>query len=265
MTYQDRLDDRRDRLEAAAAKAEAETDRRFKAATEGLPPMGQPILVGHHSEKRHRAAIKRSDVNMRKGSEAHDRAKDLRYRAAAVGTGGISADDEDAPAKIADRIAELTARQEKMKSRNAYWRKNATMVGCPGVSDAKAKLLDEDIPGRYSWARKPYPSYALSNNNANIRRLKLRLEVIEEETARREEPTPEPDRQDGFTFTEHPEENRAWIEFDRRPNKAVTKHLRMYGWKWSPTRTAWVRQLNDAARNSWKYYLAPEIPKLLEG
>ena len=265
MTYDDRLDDRRRRLEAAAAKAEAEAEGRFKSATDGLPPMGQPILVGHHSEKRHRAAIKRSDVNMRKGSEAHERGKDLRYRAAAVGTGGISADDENAPAKIVARIAELTARQAKMVARNAYWRKHKTMVGCPGVSEAKAQLLDADIPGRYSWERKPYPPYAISNNGANLRRLKLRLKDVERENATRELPTPEPDRREGFTFTEHPEENRAWVEFDRRPNRAVTKHLRMYGWKWSPTRSAWVRQLNDAARYSWEYYLAPDIPNLMEG
>jgi len=29
--------------------------------------------------------------------------------------------------------------------------------------------------------------------------------------------------------------------------------LRRYGWKWSPTRTAWVRMLNNAGRASAQY------------
>ena len=35
-----------------------------------LRQVTQPILVGHHSEKRHRAALDKVDTNMRKGIEA---------------------------------------------------------------------------------------------------------------------------------------------------------------------------------------------------
>lgn len=38
-------------------------------------PMGQPILVGHHSETRHRRALARSDANMRRALDENKRAE----------------------------------------------------------------------------------------------------------------------------------------------------------------------------------------------
>lgn len=52
-------------------------------AVSGIP-FGQPILVGHHSESRHRAALKRQDTRMRKSIEEDDRAKYWERRAGRV-------------------------------------------------------------------------------------------------------------------------------------------------------------------------------------
>lgn len=53
---------------------------RAMGAVEGIP-FGQPILVGHHSEKRHRAAIAKSDNAMRKSVEESDKASRLANKA----------------------------------------------------------------------------------------------------------------------------------------------------------------------------------------
>lgn len=79
--------------ERARAKAERynewsdNADKRSKeafdkamGAVEGIP-FGQPILVGHHSEKRHRAAIAKSDNAMRKSVEESDKASRLANKA----------------------------------------------------------------------------------------------------------------------------------------------------------------------------------------
>jgi hypothetical protein len=68
-SYEQRQVDRRQRLEDAARKANAEAARRLDTAHEigSHIPFGQPIMVGHHSEKRHRGDIERIDNNMRKG------------------------------------------------------------------------------------------------------------------------------------------------------------------------------------------------------
>lgn len=44
-------------------------------------PFGQPILVGHHSESRHRNALKRQDEKMRKSIEEDYKAKYWQQRA----------------------------------------------------------------------------------------------------------------------------------------------------------------------------------------
>ena len=60
--YEERLQARKERLEARAGTAAARSDaayNRSRKATEGIV-MGQPILVGHHSEGRHRRDLARS-------------------------------------------------------------------------------------------------------------------------------------------------------------------------------------------------------------
>ena len=85
---------RKAQLEAAADRAEDRANAAYGRAdmsesATGIP-FGQPILVGHHSEKRHRAAIARSDAAMRKSVDEGKKADALRSKAASVGTGGIA-------------------------------------------------------------------------------------------------------------------------------------------------------------------------------
>src|SRR5947207_1571026 len=67
-------------------------------------PFGQPILVGHHSEKRDRRFRARIDGKFRKGIALHKKAEDLKHRAASVGTAGISSDDPEAIEKLREKV-----------------------------------------------------------------------------------------------------------------------------------------------------------------
>lgn len=69
------------------------------------------------------------------------------------------------------------------KKVNAHYRKDGTMKGFEGISDEKAAEIDEAVKSDYSWITAPYAPYQLSNNNAEISRLKKRIESLE----RREE------------------------------------------------------------------------------
>lgn len=91
--------------------------------------------------------------------------------------GGISADDPDAVKKLNAKLEKLTKVQETMKAVNAYYRKNKTLDGYPeldgeAIEKLKARM---EIGGIQD---KPYPSWALSNNNAEIRRIKTRIQSL---------------------------------------------------------------------------------------
>lgn len=59
---------RADRLATAAANAEKKSNQHYEASQEGRDflRLGEPIKIGHHSEKRHRALIQRNHDRMKK-------------------------------------------------------------------------------------------------------------------------------------------------------------------------------------------------------
>jgi ferritin-like metal-binding protein YciE len=70
-TQIEKAENRIERFDSLIEKNNNESKANFKSASNMLAvlPMGQPILVGHHSEKRHRALIEKGDSVMRKGLE----------------------------------------------------------------------------------------------------------------------------------------------------------------------------------------------------
>lgn len=75
--------DKAERYETYAANAEARAESRSRAAESisSFIPFGQPILVGHHSERRYRRDIERIRNNVEKSIEESEKAKYLKGRA----------------------------------------------------------------------------------------------------------------------------------------------------------------------------------------
>lgn len=83
-----RLDDRKEALTAKAERLSAQSDaawQRSNQLVEHIPP-GQPILVGHHSERGHRRTLQRSWDLMGKSVQLGREAKETGHRAEAAGT-----------------------------------------------------------------------------------------------------------------------------------------------------------------------------------
>lgn len=119
----ERAEARRERYDARAEKAEAAGRARFRAADQiaSYIPPGQPILVGHHSERRHRRDVARIDNNMRRGIERMEAAKEYRYKAVAI---GHNLERQNRPDFIAQRIKEAEADIRKLErdgERNPVW------------------------------------------------------------------------------------------------------------------------------------------------
>ena len=71
------------RLQSAAGTATRESGKYWEAANEGKEflSLGEPIKVGHHSEKRHRALIERNWNRMGKSVEFSEKAQEAKSKA----------------------------------------------------------------------------------------------------------------------------------------------------------------------------------------
>ncbi len=74
---------RLEKLEGYAATADAKSTQAWEASHEGRDflSLGEPIKVGHHSERRHRALIERNHNRMAKSVDLSDKAEEYRARA----------------------------------------------------------------------------------------------------------------------------------------------------------------------------------------
>lgn len=237
--YEDRADAARHQADAIHAQA-----RKMAEAI----PFGQPILVGHHSESRDRNYRNRIHDTYGKAFAMQDKAGHYERKAASVGKGGISSDDPDAIEKLKAQLRKAQAVHELMKKANALLRKHrndahaaiAALTGLDGITEATARrLIEPDYAGRIGFA-----SFELTNNGANMRRIAARIKELERAESREAvEKSGE-----GYVYRENPEENRAMFLFDGKPEKATREILKRHGFRWSPTRSAWVRQLTGNAQ-----------------
>ena len=231
MTRRERLEAKLEKRREWAQKREADAASRFKAAHGVVEhiPFGQPILVGHHSEKRHRAALARHDRNMRAGCESADMAKHHESKASGLESQletSIYSDDPDAIEQLEAKVEQLESERAAMKALNAYWRKHKTCKGFPGMSDETAARLDADIPTRYSWQQQPHPAYELQNLGGVIRNAKKRIEDVKRRQARSEKA-----EQSGGVSIEGGDE---WvtITFAEKPDREILDALKAAGFHW---------------------------------
>lgn len=158
-----------------------------------------------------------------------------------TGTGGISADDGRAVEKLEAKLAGLESMQEEMKTVNAYYRKHKTLEGCPGLSSEDIGKLQSSMASDWRKNPVPYPSYLLTNNNANIRRTRQRIEDLKSQS-----------EYAGWTFHGgevkiNETENRLQLIFEGKPSEDQRRELKQNGFKWAPSQGAWQRQLTKNA------------------
>ncbi len=244
--YEDRKQARIDRYREKAEQARQESQQLSHESIsmlEHIPP-GQPILVGHHSERGHRRLLERSDRKMEKSIAASEKAAYYEHKAeAAERNNTIFSDDPEALAKLTAKMESLQMAQTRMKQINAYYRKHGTCHGFHGLSDDQAEKLDDRVRNGYSWEKTPYPAYALSNNNQEIRRLKERIKQLTE--AR--ELGYQGWEFEGGKVVANAENNRLQIFFDEIPSSELRQELKGRGFRWARSEGAWQRQLTDNA------------------
>lgn len=241
--YEECQQNRLDRYEALVDKATVKSTvlaTRSNQMAECIP-FGQPILVGHHSEKRDRNFRSKIHSIMGKSVQEMKKAEYYQNKADSVGKGGISSDDPNAIEKLKSKLEKLQQAQELMKKANKLIKKfpehNARLEGLIELGFSKEKAIDVLNP---KYGSIGFASYSLQNNNAEINRLKKRiaeLQTLENRTSNEVE-------NDLYKYTECKIENRCMFIFDGKPTEEIRQILKSNGFKWSPSRGAWVRQLN---------------------
>lgn len=190
------------------------------------------------------AKKKRQNQARDRHASKHEQIAAIKERIRKLGTGGIQSGDPQAVEKLEAKLQRLEARQAAMKLANAHHRKHGTLEGFTFDDDALAKEAAENI-GFYGGA--PFPPYALSNNNANIRRTRSRLEQL-----KREKETPDKEREamvngEPCRVVENSGAMRLQLVFDGKPDEDTRAKLKANGFRWSRRNMAWQRQLTGNA------------------
>lgn len=250
--YEQRLEAKRDRLQERAENKRKESDsayQRSHALVEHIP-LGQPILVGHHSERAHRNALDKSWSLMGKSFKLGEYADSLESRAASVGSGGISSNDPEAIKKLQDKLNNLEQSQETMKAVNKIIRgkklsdaeKVEQIVKDGLLTEAQAReIMKPDFAGRVGFA---------SNNNAEIRRTRERLEELK----RLHNSAPIDFENDDFSISIN--NGQIVINFaGGKPNDETRQIMKSAAFKWSRYQGAWVRKVTGNAIHSARHLL----------
>lgn len=168
-----------------------------------------------------------------------------------IGTGGIQSGDPHAVEKLEKKLKGLESLQEIMKSANSYYRKHHTLEGCPDLSENQIEKLTEAMAKSWRASPKLFESYELTNNGAEIRRLRKRIETLQQAKA---QPTSENEIGD-IRIVENTETMRIQIFFPDKPDSDTRALLKSNGFRWVPSCGAWQRQLTSNGRAAAKAVL----------
>lgn len=161
MNYEEKQQMKLERYQALASKLKSESNTAFERSNSlsDMIPFGQPILIGHHSEGRHRRDINRLDRLMNKSIESENKAEYYAKKAEnIINPTAISSDNPDAVNLLKEKLKHLEETREKYKEHN----KKARAEGKPQLEP-----------------------FHLSNLSNNIRSVKLRIAELEQKQQRR--------------------------------------------------------------------------------
>lgn len=241
MNRKERQEQRATHYKTLAEKARQESHAAFQKSNDavaGIVP-GQPILVGHHSEGRHRRALERSWGALGKGVKLEEKAEYYEEKAeAAASNDAIYSGDDDAVERLRAKIKNLEETQERMKTVNKIIRnkkltqaEKLEQIEALGIEVPDAeKLLVPGFTGFVGFA-----PFELSNNNAVLHNARKRLRWVEAIKNR-----PVTVYMVGeIKVVENTPENRLQLYFNGVPEKEVRSLLKAKGFRWAPTLQCW--------------------------
>lgn len=206
--YEERREARKLRYEELSKKAEERSNQYSNSRANRILAMtpGQPIIIGHHSERMARRLHEKAWQDIGKSIEEDKKSQYYKERAETVENSKvIYNDDPNAIQKLKDKLEYLEKQKELIKQ-------------------------DEE-----------HTSWQLQNIGARIRETKrriARLEKLEEIEFKDIEFA-------GGKAIHNKEINRIQILFDEIPNEETRSALKHKGFHWSRREGAWQREFNE--------------------
>jgi len=158
----------------------------------------------------------------------------------------IYASDPEAIKKYKEKLKKLEETHALEKKINDYFKRTGKLP-----EDIPDYLREKALSNlKFSYEKRPFPSYELSSNTAEMRRIKKKIEEI---TKLRAVPTTEKVIGD-VKIVENVELNRVQIFFPEKPPEEIRTYMKQNGFRWSPRNKCWQRQRSNRAT-----YLAEEI------
>lgn len=228
---------RRERLEAKLAKREEWAEgRRAKAAT---IHNNRPSYVhdwAFITQPGHIPARARDIRQQEKAFEHLDMAAHHESKAAGLERQlerSVFSDDDDAIEQLEAKIADAQAEQERHKAINKIVKRKPKNEQTPekladlaalGLSERlAAQMFVADFAGRFG-----IPSYELTNNNANIRRMQQRITEIK----RRQNNAAEAEANGGIAISYSPDRAYCSVTFAEKPEYEIREALKAGGFRW---------------------------------
>lgn len=169
----------------------------------------------------------------------------------------VMSGDSDAIDRLKSKLEAAKKAQETMIAVNKILRKNPVdrpaLVALLGTEEKVDAILKPDCFGGIGFA-----SFSLSNNRSEIKRLEGRISEIEN----RKSVTPKELVINGVKIVENPETMRLQLFFDGKPNPDMIATLKSNAFKWSPSISAWQRQLTNNAIYSFNHFVLPKIKEM---
>lgn len=204
--YEERRKQRIERYKELSMKAQERSSRYSNSNANRILQIapGQPILVGHHSEKKHRKLIKRAQDDIRKSIEEDNKSKFYKERViTAENSKVIYSDDPQAINKLKEKLERLENERASIKARE-------------------------------------HSTWELTNIGATIRETKKRIERLEKLD---NIDFKEINLENGKVI-HNKEINRIQFLFDNIPDEETRKTLKSQGFRWSRYEKAWQREFN---------------------
>lgn len=206
--FEERREARKLRYEELSKKADERSNQYSNSKANRILAMtpGQPIIIGHHSEKKARRLHERAWQDIGKSIEEDKKSKYYKNKVKSIENSNvIYNDDPNAIEKLKNKVAQLEKERELIKA-------------------------DED-----------HTKWQLDNIGARIRETKRRIVRLEklEETEFKEI------KFIGGKAVHNKDINRIQLLFDNIPDEDTRKTLKSKGFHWSRRQQAWQREFNE--------------------